>query len=70
MVTNAVWTENIHLDSLHLILLLLWFEGELDEKLLKLFIAEVYAELFKTEEKSTSNHTHMVNINPSKHISI
>lgn len=39
-----------YLYSLSFIFLLLSLQCELDEKLLQLFIAVVYAELFKTEE--------------------
>lgn len=44
----------LYLNPLRLVLLLFWFEGQLDEKLLQLLIAEVDAKLFEAETKNRS----------------
>ena len=52
---------SLYLNTLCLIFLLFRLQGQLDEKLLQLLIAVVYAELFKTNthtHKSKHMHTH------------
>ena len=47
----------VYLDALCLVLFLLRLEGELDEELLQLLVAVVYAELFETERRAELQQT-------------